>query len=85
MKRLFNLIYIICVIIFIIGELRSPWLIVVFLAGTVVKYRLTRDVLVPMDQSSQSPYAWLYDHARLWAKGHHLTRNPLKCRDCRES
>jgi hypothetical protein len=81
--KAFNILYFICIAIFIIGELRTPWLILVFFAGAVVKYRLTKDIIEPIDKASESPYAWLYHHGRQWALGHHIGLNPHKCTQCK--
>ena len=83
-NTIFNVLYVICIIIYTIGELHNPWLMLVFFAGMVVKYRVTKDVIDPISKDD-SPHSWQYEHARQWALGKHRPLNPLKCLDCKNN
>lgn len=79
MKQIFIIISLVATVIWISEEARSPWLVVVFIASSIVKYDFNRFFIEPMTKGSNDKYAWFYRHARAWATGDHPQRSPLKC------
>jgi hypothetical protein len=66
----------------IIKELHHPFPFLDFASGLVfgslVKLAIAPVLKLETDQAKQ-----MYEHARLWAAGIHLTRSPIKCQDCK--